>query len=92
VVRRGSSVSRGIPLPDGRGSVPAPGESAAFRAARVSKRFDNVKLGCRGEVAEWSIAAVSKTVEPLRVPGVRISPSPPESRLLTRAAPNRPSS
>src|ERR1700733_7252774 len=31
----------------------------------------------RGEVAEWSIAAVSKTVEPLRVPGVRISPSPP---------------
>ncbi len=32
---------------------------------------------CRGEVAEWSIAAVSKTVEPSRVPGVRISPSPP---------------
>jgi hypothetical protein len=30
-----------------------------------------------GEVAEWSNAAVSKTVEPLRVPGVRISPSPP---------------
>jgi hypothetical protein len=30
-----------------------------------------------GEVAEWSIAAVSKTVVPSRVPGVRISPSPP---------------
>jgi hypothetical protein len=33
-------------------------------------------------VAEWSIAAVSKTVEPLRVPGVRISPSPPDFRLI----------
>src|SRR5207237_3930192 len=31
----------------------------------------------RGEVAEWSIAAVSKTVEPLRVPEVRILSSPP---------------
>src|ERR1700733_8740129 len=36
-----------------------------------------VQFRCRGEVAEWSIAAVSKTVEPSRVPGVRISPSPP---------------
>ncbi len=30
-----------------------------------------------GEVAEWSIAAVLKTAEPVRVPGVRIPPSPP---------------
>jgi hypothetical protein len=30
-----------------------------------------------GEVAEWSIAAVLKTVEPVTVPGVRIPPSPP---------------
>ena len=30
-----------------------------------------------GEVAEWSIAAVLKTVELSRAPGVRIPPSPP---------------
>ena len=30
-----------------------------------------------GEVAEWLKAAVLKTVERLRVPGVRIPPSPP---------------
>src|SRR5207245_9914816 len=30
-----------------------------------------------GEVAEWLNAAVSKTVIPLRVSGVRIPPSPP---------------
>ena len=35
------------------------------------------KIGERGEVAEWSIAAVLKTVEPSRVPGVRIPSSPP---------------
>ena len=29
-----------------------------------------------GEVAEWSIASDLKSDEPLRVPGVRISPSP----------------
>ncbi len=32
-----------------------------------------------GEVAEWLKAAVLKTVERLRVPGVRIPPSPPAS-------------
>ena len=32
-----------------------------------------------GEVPEWSIGAVSKTVEPARVPRVRIPPSPPFS-------------
>ena len=31
----------------------------------------------RGEVPEWSIGTVSKTVVPLRVPWVRIPPSPP---------------
>ncbi len=30
-----------------------------------------------GELAEWSIAAVLKTVELLKVPGVRIPSSPP---------------
>jgi hypothetical protein len=30
-----------------------------------------------GELAEWSIAAVLKTVELLKVPGVRIPNSPP---------------
>jgi hypothetical protein len=35
-----------------------------------------------GEVAEWFKAAVLKTVELERVPGVRIPPSPiPESRI-----------
>src|SRR5581483_4477294 len=33
--------------------------------------------GRNGEVAEWLNAAVSKTVIPLRVSGVRIPPSPP---------------
>jgi hypothetical protein len=39
-----------------------------------------------GEVAEWSNAAVSKTVEPSRVPRVRIPASPPAfpTRLLQR--------
>jgi hypothetical protein len=31
----------------------------------------------RGEVPEWLIGAVSKTVVLARVPGVRIPPSPP---------------
>ena len=34
-------------------------------------------LTALGEVAEWSIAAVLKTVELSRAPGVRIPPSPP---------------
>ena len=37
----------------------------------------NRDLHRRGEVAEWSIAPASKAGVPLRVPGVRISPSPP---------------
>ncbi len=35
-----------------------------------------------GEVPEWSIGAVSKTVEPLRAPWVRIPPSPPLAPFL----------
>ncbi len=35
-----------------------------------------------GEVAEWLKAAVLKTVERLRVPGVRIPPSPPLTTFL----------
>ena len=34
-----------------------------------------------GEVAEWSIAAVLKTAEPARVPGVRIPLSPPKKQM-----------
>ena len=34
----------------------------------------------KGGVAEWLKAAVLKTVERLRVPGVRIPPPPPEIR------------
>ena len=37
--------------------------------------------GLIGEVAEWSIAAVLKTVEGLRLPGVRIPLSPPYLRI-----------
>ena len=32
---------------------------------------------CAGEVAEWTKAAVLKTVEGASLPGVRIPPSPP---------------
>src|ERR1039457_4277698 len=43
----------------------------------------------RGEVAEWSIAAVSKTVDPLRGPEVRILSSPPVlSQIATMATQN----
>ena len=35
-----------------------------------------------GELAEWSIAAVLKTVELLKVPGVRIPSSPLNSNQL----------
>ena len=37
-------------------------------------------LYCSGEVREWLNRAVSKTVEPERVPWVRIPPSPPGSK------------
>lgn len=36
-----------------------------------------------GEVREWLNRAVSKTVEPSRVPWVRIPPSPPENKGLS---------
>ena len=42
--------------------------------APVSKNLSEIN---RGEVPEWSNGAVSKTVEPLRVPRVRIPVSPP---------------
>ncbi len=38
----------------------------------------------KGEVREWLNRAVSKTVEPLRVPWVRIPPSPPEYLALNQ--------
>ena len=44
-----------------------------------------IVFGPSGEVAEWSIAAVLKTVEPVRVPWVRIPPSPPNSPLASLA-------
>src|ERR1041385_7616320 len=40
----------------------------------------------RGEVAEWFKAAVLKTVEAERLPGVRIPSSPPASARLRRAS------
>ncbi len=49
----------------------------------MSKKIANFALANRkghaliiGEVPEWSIGAVSKTVVPLRVPRVRIPVSP----------------
>src|SRR5262245_24227487 len=51
--------------------------------------LSELRVSRHGEVAEWSIAAVLKTVEPLRVPWVRIPPSPPHSlkpSVLARAA------
>ncbi len=43
----------------------------------------------RGEVPEWSNGAVSKTVEPSRVPRVRIPVSPPLFTLITTAPERR---
>jgi hypothetical protein len=43
----------------------------------------------RGEVPEWSNGAVSKTVEPARVPWVRIPPSPPFWRFQPRWNPQK---
>src|SRR6185295_19866026 len=40
------------------------------------------KVFAFGEVREWLNRAVSKTVEPLRVPWVRIPPSPPDTKQL----------
>jgi hypothetical protein len=40
---------------------------------------ESATLKMPGEVREWLNRAVSKTVEPLRVPWVRIPPSPPRS-------------
>jgi hypothetical protein len=39
--------------------------------------YENYFYFCSGEMAEWSIAAVLKTVVPLPEPGVRIPLSPP---------------
>jgi formamidopyrimidine-DNA glycosylase len=49
----------------------------ALFAARIHPARPVSTLG--GEVREWLNRAVSKTVEPLRVPWVRIPPSPPDS-------------
>src|SRR5205085_12185320 len=55
----------------------APDDDTPYRAARPA---------C-GEVAEWSIASVSKTEVGASLPWVRIPPSPP---VLTRHAPQSP--
>ena len=43
-----------------------------------------VHLQAFGELAEWSIVADSKSVEPFGVPGVRIPHSPQKQRILSR--------
>src|SRR5438874_12918689 len=59
------------------------------RAASDYSRCANVPDGNiekAGEVREWLNRAVSKTVEPLRVPWVRIPPSPPKyNQQLTKS-------
>jgi hypothetical protein len=40
---------------------------------------------CPGEMAEWSIAAVLKTVDPARGPGVRIPLSPPKKTQIQKS-------
>src|SRR3546814_2401225 len=53
--------------------------SIGLDAARTSTpALTRGYLSC-GEVPEWSLGTVSKTVVPLRVPWVRIPPSPPYS-------------
>ncbi len=54
------------------------------RASRTprDKGASLIKRAIGGEVPEWSIGAVSKTVVPLRVPWVRIPPSPPTYNYL----------
>ena len=54
------------------------GGACAARASRIHDPLPSKNRG-RGEVPEWSIGTVSKTVVPSRVPWVRIPPSPPLS-------------
>src|SRR6185369_4057759 len=66
----------------GRASQPPPGGGDGFDGgafARAAPEFFPAVARAEqyGEVAEWLNAAVSKTVIPLRVSGVRIPPSPP---------------
>ena len=65
---------------------PSPGTRAlayfAFDACGLGRTLDvhltlDRQVTQRGRVAEWSIAAVLKTVRPARVSGVRIPPLPP---------------
>src|SRR6516164_8243055 len=53
------------------------GTKAALRCTAFTKNMGNQVHWDYGEVREWLNRAVSKTVEPLRVPWVRIPPSPP---------------
>ena len=53
---------------------------------KTLKSFRKTKKGsifalAKGEMAEWSIAAVLKTVDLLQGPGVRIPNSPPDKML-----------
>ena len=51
-------------------------------ARRLFAKFDIICAFTLGEVAEWSIAAVLKTVDHASGPGVRIPPSPPWFSIL----------
>ena len=51
----------------------------SLRRKRLASDTDHRENAFSGEVAEWSNAAVLKTVVRLLGPGVRIPPSPPSS-------------
>ncbi len=53
----------------------APNSLGLWLAKPLYMDFEKVRFG---EVAEWLNAAVLKTVDRLRGPGVRIPPSPPD--------------
>src|SRR5262245_24906821 len=73
----------GLPLRVGQISRTRPCDGASPYVC--SARPGNGHL--RGEVPEWSIGTVSKTVVRVTVPRVRIPPSPPAYLCCTPAAP-----
>ena len=75
--REGDLLIQYVTLPDICESESARETTGSHRERLGSACYDEICDFFRGEVREWLNRAVSKTVEPLRVPWVRIPPSPP---------------